>query len=75
MLSSSDRYKKIRVPRSSSKVSDGISEKSEESPERTRQKMLILFACIMGQITCGSLYLNMASFFPVYVDKKFNWQY
>lgn len=33
---------------------------------------MTLVSCVMAQITCGSLYLNMASFFPVYADGKFN---
>ena len=42
------------------------------NPAKQAQKKWIFLACILGQITCGSLYLNMASFFPVYVDDKYN---
>lgn len=31
-----------------------------------------MLCCLFGSMTSGALYLNMASFFPVFVDTKYN---
>ena len=67
MHSNSDRYKKVKV-----KVNKDVDDAPD--PVEQRKKLMILIACVMGAMSCGGLYLNMASFFPIYVDGKFNYK-
>lgn len=45
---------------------------SKATVNEMEEKDLVWVACILGMFSCGSLYLAMESFFPVYVDETFN---